>query len=80
MVISPAQPAEAILYPSSDGKPVAESYAHLYALLVTLEVLRQYLEGQPSAVLGNQFMYYAQGLPRLRVAPDVMYAKARRQL
>ncbi len=61
-----------IFYPSSDGEPVAETYVHLYALLVTLEVLRQYLEGQQATVLGNQFMYYAQGFPKLRVAPDVM--------
>jgi len=61
-----------IEYPSSDGEPVAESFVHLYALLVTLEVLRQYLEGQQATVLANQFMYYSQGMPKLRVAPDVM--------
>lgn len=74
MVSSPSviQSAQSIVYPSADGEPVAETYAHLYALLVTLEVLRQYLEGQQATVLGNQFMYYAQGFPRLRVAPDVM--------
>jgi Putative restriction endonuclease len=61
-----------IFYPCSDGEPVAESYVHLYALLVTLEVLRRYLLAQQATVLGNQFLYYAQGFPRLRVAPDVM--------
>lgn len=61
-----------IFYPSSDGEPVVETYAHLYALLVTLEVLKQYLEGRQATVLANQFLYYAQGFPRLRVAPDVM--------
>ena len=59
-------------YPSSDGEPVAETFVHLYAMLITLEVLRQYLLGQRAAVLGNQFLYYAQGFPKLRVAPDVM--------
>jgi Uma2 family endonuclease len=59
-------------YPSSDGEPVAETFAHLYAMLLTLEVLRQYLAGQRATVLSNQFLYYAQGFPRLRVAPDVM--------
>lgn len=59
-------------YPSSDGEPVAETYTHLYALLTTLEVLRQYLKGRQATVLGNQFLYYAQGFPKLRVAPDVM--------
>nr|WP_232826385.1 Uma2 family endonuclease [Cyanothece sp. BG0011] len=61
-----------IIYPSSDGEPVAETYIHLYAILTTLEVLKQYLSGQQATVLGNQFMYYSQGLPRMRVAPDVM--------
>lgn len=59
-------------YPSSDGEPVAETYVHFYALLATLEVLRQYLEGQQTTVLANQFLYYSQGMPKLRVAPDVM--------
>lgn len=60
------------VYPTADGTPVAETYLHLYAILITLEVLRQYLMGQQATVLGNQFMYYSQGYPKLRVAPDVM--------
>ncbi|MBE9137484.1 Uma2 family endonuclease [Nodosilinea sp. LEGE 07088] len=60
------------IYPSADGEPVAETFVHLYAMLVTLEVLRQYLAGQQATVLSNQFLYYAQGFPKLRVAPDVM--------
>lgn len=70
--IIPSSQAESIVYPSSDSEPVAETYVHFYALLVTLEVLRQYLKEQRATVLGNQFMYYAQGFPKLRVAPDVM--------
>jgi Uma2 family endonuclease len=61
-----------ILYPSADGQPVAETYDHLYALLTTLEVLKQYLANRQATVLGNQFLYYAQGFPKLGVAPDVM--------
>lgn len=44
----------------------------LYALLTTLEVLKQYLAAHQATVLGNQFLYYAQGFPKLRLAPDVM--------
>ncbi|MDJ0731997.1 MAG: Uma2 family endonuclease, partial [Crocosphaera sp.] len=66
------RPKTDIIYPSSDGEPVAETYIHLYAILTTLEVLKQYLSGQQATVLANQFMYYSQGLPRMRVAPDVM--------
>ena len=70
--ITTTQPKSEIFYPSSDGEPVAETYIHLYAILITLEVLRQYLQGQQATVLANQFLYYAQGFPKLRVAPDVM--------
>lgn len=61
-----------IFYPSEDGEPLAETYDHVYAILMTLEVLRQYLVGQEATVLAGQFLYYSQGFPRLRVAPDVM--------
>jgi len=70
MVLATKQ--KTIVYPSGDGEPVAESYAHMYVMFVTLEVLRQYLAGQQATVLANQFLYYAQGFPKLRVAPDVM--------
>lgn len=65
-------PPSTIDYPSSDGKPIAESSWHLDALRNTLEFLRQHLKDRRATVLGNQFLYYAEGFPRLRVAPDVM--------
>ncbi len=61
-----------IIYPSSDGEPLAETYDHLIAITTTLLILLQHLEDQEATVLANQFLYYAQGFPRLRVAPDVM--------
>jgi Uma2 family endonuclease len=70
--LSPSSQTTDIFYPTGDGEPVAETFDHLYALLITLEVLRQYLTGQQATVLGNQFLYYAQGFPKLRTAPDVM--------
>jgi hypothetical protein len=42
-----------IFYPSADGQPVAETYDHLYALLTTLEVLKQYLADRQATVLGT---------------------------
>ncbi|MHC5599810.1 MAG: Uma2 family endonuclease [Nostoc sp.] len=68
----PSSQSTDVFYPSSDGEPLAESYVHLRAFLATLEVLRQYLLDRQATVLSNQFLYYAQGFPRLRVAPDVM--------
>lgn len=69
---TPTTPTTPIIYPSSDGEPIAESYDHLYAILTTLEVLKQYLTGRQAIVLANQFLYYAQGFPKVRTAPDVM--------
>ncbi|HLO47856.1 MAG TPA: Uma2 family endonuclease [Kamptonema sp.] len=70
--VAPIIKSSEIIYPSSDGEPVAESYDHFYAISVTLEVLKQYLSNRRATVLANQFLYYAQGFPKLRVAPDVM--------
>jgi Uma2 family endonuclease len=61
-----------VFYPSSDGAPLAESYDHLYVIMTTLAMLLAHLKGQQATVLADQFLYYAQGFPRLRVAPDVM--------
>ncbi|HLO89111.1 MAG TPA: Uma2 family endonuclease [Nostocaceae cyanobacterium] len=61
-----------VIYPTSDGEPVAETYDHFYALLTTLEVLKQYLTDRQATVLANQFLFYSQGFPKLRIAPDVM--------
>lgn len=61
-----------IFYPSSDGEPLAESYDHLYVIMTTLAMLLAHLKRQQATVLADQFLYYAQGFPRLRVAPDVM--------
>ncbi len=64
-------PNPEIFYPSSDGEPLAESYDHLY-IMTTLAMLLAHLKGQQATVLADQFLYYAQGFPSLRVAPDVM--------
>jgi hypothetical protein len=61
----------AIHYPTRDGKPIAETFAHMYAIFMSIELLRMYLRGQQATVLGNQFLYYEEGNPKKRVAPDV---------
>jgi Uma2 family endonuclease len=72
MTTSLPQADLATFYPSSDGEPLAESYDHLCAIIAILEVLRVYLGGQQATVLANQFLYYVQGSPKQRIAPDVM--------
>jgi Uma2 family endonuclease len=64
--------ATPIHYPCGDGQPVAETFDHLYAILITIEVLRLYLQHEQACILGNQFLYYEEGSPSKRCAPDVM--------
>ena len=61
-----------IYYPCGDGEPVAETFDHLYVILITIEVLRQYLQEAQACVLGNQYLYYEEGNSAKRCAPDVM--------
>jgi Uma2 family endonuclease len=70
-MISPEAIPE-IIYPVEDGEPLAESYEHLRAIFNIFSALTQYLMGQQALVLSNQFLFYSQGYPKLRVAPDVM--------
>ena len=64
--------ATPIHYPCGDGQPVAETFDHLYAILITIEVLRLYLQHEQACILGNQFLYYEEGSSTKRCAPDVM--------
>ena len=61
-----------VFYPSSDGEPLAETSVHIDAIINAVVALRHYLSTQPALVLADQFLYYAEGFPKLRVAPDIM--------
>jgi Uma2 family endonuclease len=58
-------------YPSSDGEPLAETSVHVDAIINAVVALRLYL-GDSAIVLADQFLYYAKGFPKLRIAPDIM--------
>ena len=67
-------PHAVIVYPCSDGKPVAESDIHLACIKYVLDALKWRFErhGQANVyVSANSFLYYEQGNPRAAVAPDV---------
>jgi len=72
--LSLAPPSETadIFYPSSDGEPLAETQQHVLAILMTLALLRLYLQEQQAVVFADQFFYYIEKKPKARVAPDVM--------
>lgn len=60
-----------IIYPSSDGEPLAETQEHVWAILTVVTTLTQYL-GDRAVIFANNFFYYVEGKPSARVAPDVM--------
>lgn len=73
--MSVTQTTKAVHYPDSDGKPMAETPYHLEAMLYLIAALQAYFaHRQDVYVAGNQFMYWIEGNPRQRVAPDVYVA------
>ena len=64
--------AAAVDYPSTDGKPMAESDFQLHPLIYAVERLRRYFRNDPDVyVSGNLLIYYEAGNKRKAVAPDV---------
>ena len=71
-VIQSERPAAAVEYPSSDGKPVAESDFQLTVLTYAREALRTHFrEREDVYVAANLFIYHREGDKQVRVAPDV---------
>ena len=65
----------AIDYPSGDGEPMAENDWQLRAILDAVGVLDLHFRDRPDVyVSGDLFIYYEEGDPRARVAPDVFVA------
>ena len=61
-----------IEYPSSDGKPVAESDIHINVLLDIRERLKsRYADRSNVYAAGNMLVYYEEGNPYKVLAPDV---------
>ena len=59
-------------YPSSDGRPMAESDAQRIPLTYAVERLGQHFRGRDDVyVTGNLLLYYREGDPGASVAPDV---------
>ena len=67
-VLSPV----AVEYPSTDGKPMAETDHQRTPLSYAVDRLRLHFRGRPDVyVSGNLFIYYEEGNPKAVVAPDV---------
>lgn len=69
------RPAAAIDYPSGDGQPMAENDWQLHAILDSVSALLTHFRDRLDVyVSGDLFIYYEEGNPRARVAPDVFVA------
>ncbi len=67
--------AAAVEYPSGDGQPMAENDWQLMAIINSVSALQYHYRDRPDVyVSGDLFIYYEEGNPRARVAPDVFVA------
>ena len=64
---------DGVYYPSSDGKPMAETGIHVTAILMLYQALEDFFRGRDDVYLAaNMFWYWEKGNPKARRAPDVM--------
>ena len=70
----PGLPHDTVVYPCSDGQPMAETDIHATCMMYVAYALRRWFgrRGQDDVYVGsNNFLYYEQGDPRAVVSPDV---------
>jgi Uma2 family endonuclease len=65
-----------IVYPTSDGRPMAETDRHREIMYALIKVLQAFYTGDPNVyVSGNLLLYYVPGDKRRHIAPDVFVVK-----
>ena len=65
-----------IVYPESDGQPMAESDLHRKEMTYLIDALTEHFRRADDIyVAGNLFFYYKKGDPRSVVAPDLFVVK-----
>jgi Uma2 family endonuclease len=69
--------AEPIVYPESDGKPMADNTLQWDWMVTTVGELRDQFAGQQVFVAGDLYWYLVEGSPKTVVAPDVLVAFGR---
>lgn len=66
------QSAPTIVYPTSDGKPMAETDIHRDLMTDFIWMLKQHFRDKNDVyVSGNLLIYYEKGEPRKSISPDV---------
>jgi Uma2 family endonuclease len=65
------KPSE-VVYPASDGKPLAETGIHVEAIIALFMLLRAHFKNRDDILIGsNNFFYYMEGNTKHRFAPDL---------
>ncbi len=66
------QSAPTIVYPESDGKPMAKTDTHRDLMIDFIQMLKHhYRDDADVYVSGNLLIYYVEGNPRKSISPDV---------
>jgi hypothetical protein len=76
---SDATPATEVVYPESDGKPMADNMVQFNWMEKIVGELQLLFDGQNVFVAGNLFWYPVEGQPTVVLAPDAMVVFGRPQ-
>jgi Uma2 family endonuclease len=74
MSVSISTPKQSgVVYPESDGQPIAENTLQFQWIVTIKEGLEALFRDRPDVLVASGFFWYpVEGDPRIRVAPDVM--------
>lgn len=65
-----------VVYPTSDGKPMAETDVHRNLMVDLIETLQDWCAADPMTyVSGNMLLYYEKGNKRKHISPDVFFVR-----
>ena len=68
--------APTLVYPESDGEPMAETPKHQQVMIDCMDILRSHFRGFVDVyIAGNMLLYYEEGNPRKSVSPDVFMVR-----
>ena len=68
--------APTLVYPESDGKPMAETPKHQQVMIDCMDIMRSHFREVPDVFIGgNMFLYYEEGNPRKSISPDVFMVR-----
>ncbi len=68
--------APTLVYPESDGEPMAETPRHQQVMIDCMDILRSHFHGFADVYIGgNMMLYYEEGNPRKSISPDVFMVR-----